>query len=171
MGIRRTVDANNRSDGCRLGGSHAGECLAGGDGDARYLESRGPVGACVLLALGDVLFRLQSDKGKRVDLMKKILLFLVATAPTSVLGWQSLAWDYDAEMFDLVDGFRVYCNGDVIWDGKAIAAPKTSLNITGQGLQKCTVTAYLGPEESGPSNEVRFLEGPPQAPVNFRTIQ
>jgi len=98
--------------------------------------------------------------------------FMLATsvhADIAPLGWTHLEWDYDPEEYELVEGFILYCNEQVAWTGKALSVDRQSIQVADdKWLQKCVVTAYAGPAESGQSNEVRFLEGSPAAPANPR---
>lgn len=82
----------------------------------------------------------------------------------------SLAWDYPFPL--LIDGFRVYANGEMVWeiqDRNILSASVADLNLNNGVEYEVAVTAYLGDQESNMSAPVNFtyLETV-HAPTNLR---
>ena len=85
---------------------------------------------------------------------------------------QSLAWDYPTPL--LVDGFRIYANGAVVFEGpdSDLVVPINTLGLTVGNDYSVHVTAYHAGGESDASNAINFtlVEGPPVAPTNLRIV-
>ena len=79
-----------------------------------------------------------------------------------------LTWDYDDP--DLIDGFRIYCAGTMVWEGTdyPVMLADTTMQI---GRQDCTVRAYNAFDESLDSNSVtvKYVTGKPVPASNLRT--
>jgi len=106
--------------------------------------------------------------------MKKIILalvFIVGTAHAEVITPdRSLTWDYPEESMELIDGFRLYCDQQQVWQGSAIEVLLANAEL-GNGRTTCVVVAYNSLGESGPSNALSFpyTSGPPEdAPGQLR---
>jgi hypothetical protein len=85
---------------------------------------------------------------------------------------QSLAWDYPTPL--LVDGFRIYANGDVVFDGpdSDLVVPLNTLGLTPDTDYTMQVAAYHAGGQSDLSTSINFtlVEGPPVAPTNLRIV-
>lgn len=77
-------------------------------------------------------------------------------------------WDYPNDVNE--DGFRVYCNSEVVWEGQTKRTSKLILNI---GFNTCFVRAYRGQKESGNSNSLFFVfvKEVPESSTNLRVEQ
>lgn len=77
-------------------------------------------------------------------------------------------WDYPDDVNE--DGFRVYCNSMVVWEGQAKRTTRLILNI---GFNTCFVRAYKADEESGDSNSLYFVfvQDVPESSTNLRFEQ
>lgn len=82
-----------------------------------------------------------------------------------------LAWDYDGTIF--IDGFRLYCNDEVVWQGETLEAVLSATTLVPNDIHTCVVKAYNASGESAASNAVTFplVDTPPSSPISIRIIK
>lgn len=83
---------------------------------------------------------------------------------------QKLTWDYPVPI--QAEGFRVYANGERVWQGVDLVAPLSEMNLDSGTEYAVVVKAYHSVGESEASNQINFTyaAAPPSAPTNLRVI-
>lgn len=98
------------------------------------------------------------------------LLFMMPALAGTVSSTSKFTWDYPVEGLDDIDGFRLYCVDQVVWQGVSQIATIADTVMT-TGKQDCYVKAYNTLGESGPSNvvEAKYVNAKPtNNPNNFK---
>ncbi len=82
----------------------------------------------------------------------------------------SYEWDYADPLPADVDGFRLYCDGGVVYTGTQPTVTCAAAGTEVVGPHSCYAVAYNASGESTPSNtlDYDFVTGGPSAPLNLR---
>lgn len=82
-----------------------------------------------------------------------------------------LVWEYGDTSF--IDGFRLYCNDELVWQGESLEAPISATALIPQNIHTCVVKAYNASGDSAASNAVTFplVDTPPSSPTSIRVVK